>query len=158
MTATLDTSTQRGQHVEQRLNEDVIAWLTTVRPSGQPDSVPVWFIWQDGRIIVYTPPHQTKMRNLAENPKVTLTLDNTNGGITVDEILHAQGGTSGKGGIINLSAANGDITLNQNLNAYGAGAGLARLVPQGDRLTAREVAYTRDDMRNHHGGLVVVDG
>ena len=86
MTATLDTSTQRGQHVEQRLNEDVIAWLTTVRPSGQPDSVPVWFLWQDGKIIVYSRPHQIKMRNLAENPRVTLTLDNTNGGSDVIRI------------------------------------------------------------------------
>jgi PPOX class probable F420-dependent enzyme len=80
MSVTLDTSTQRGQHVERRLNEDVIAWLTTVRPSGQPDSVPVWFLWHEGRIVVYSRPDQTKMRNLAENPKVTLTIDNTNGG------------------------------------------------------------------------------
>ncbi|MDQ3548764.1 MAG: pyridoxamine 5'-phosphate oxidase family protein, partial [Chloroflexota bacterium] len=79
MPVTLDTSTQRGQHVEQRLNDDVIAWLTTVRPSGQPDSVPVWFLWQDGKIVVYSRPDQTKMRNLTENPKVTLTIDNTNG-------------------------------------------------------------------------------
>ena len=57
-----------------------IAWLTTVRPSGQPDSVPVWFLWQDGKIITYSRPNQTKLRNLAENPKVTLALDNTNGG------------------------------------------------------------------------------
>lgn len=80
MPATLDTSTQRGQHVEQRLNDDIIAWLTTVRPSGQPDSVPVWFLWQDGRIVIYSRPDQTKLRNLAENPKVTLTIDNTHGG------------------------------------------------------------------------------
>lgn len=86
MAATLDTSTQRGQHVEQRLNDDIIAWLTTVRPSGQPDSVPVWFLWQDGRIVVYSRPDQTKLRNLAESPKVTLTIDNTNGGSDVIRI------------------------------------------------------------------------
>ena len=86
MTATLDRSTQRGQHVERRLTEDVIAWLTTVRPSGQPDSVPVWFLWQDDKVIVYSRPEQTKMRNLAENPKVTLTIDNTNGGSDVIRI------------------------------------------------------------------------
>jgi PPOX class probable F420-dependent enzyme len=80
MTATLDRTTQRGQHVEQRLREDIIAWLTTVRPSGQPDSVPVWFLWQDDTFVVYSRPNQTKLRNLAENPKVTLTIDNTNGG------------------------------------------------------------------------------
>ena len=86
MSVSLDTSTQRGQHVETRLNDDVIAWLTTVRPSGQPDSVPVWFIWQDGRVVVYSRPDQTKLRNLAENPKVTLTIDNTNNGSDVIRI------------------------------------------------------------------------
>jgi PPOX class probable F420-dependent enzyme len=80
MAATLDTSTERGKHVERRLNDDIIAWLTTVRPSGQPDSVPVWFLWQDGKLIIYSRPDQTKLRNLAENPKVTVVLDNTNGG------------------------------------------------------------------------------
>ncbi|HYI15815.1 MAG TPA: TIGR03667 family PPOX class F420-dependent oxidoreductase [Thermomicrobiales bacterium] len=86
MTTTLDRSTQRGQHVERRLNEDVIAWLTTVRPTGQPDSVPVWFLWQNDKVVVYSRPDQTKLRNLAENPKVTLTLDNTNGGSDVIRI------------------------------------------------------------------------
>lgn len=86
MAATLDTSTQRGQHVERRLNENVIAWLTTVRPSGQPDSVPVWFLWQDGKIVIYSRPNQTKLRNLAENPKVTLAIDNTNNGSDVIRI------------------------------------------------------------------------
>lgn len=83
MPATLDTSTQRGQHVERRLNDDVIAWLTTVRSSGQPDSVPVWFLWKDGAIVVYSRPNQTKLRNLTENPRVTLTIDNTNNGADV---------------------------------------------------------------------------
>jgi PPOX class probable F420-dependent enzyme len=86
MSATLDTSTQRGQHVEQRLNDDVIAWLTTVRPSGQPDSVPVWFLWQDGKIVVFSRPDQTKIRNLGENPRVTVALDNTSNGSDVIRI------------------------------------------------------------------------
>jgi PPOX class probable F420-dependent enzyme len=77
---TLDTSTDRGKHVERRLKEDTIAWLTTVRPSGQPDSVPVWFLWDGETLLVYSRPDQTKMQNLAANPKVTLTIDNTYGG------------------------------------------------------------------------------
>ncbi|HUG14765.1 MAG TPA: TIGR03667 family PPOX class F420-dependent oxidoreductase [Thermomicrobiales bacterium] len=78
--ATLDTSTDRGRHVERRLREDIIGWLTTVRPSGQPDSVPVWFLWDGEAILVYSRPEQTKMQNIAHNPRVTFTVDDTKGG------------------------------------------------------------------------------
>lgn len=78
--ATLDTSTDRGRHVERRLREDIIGWLTTVRPSGQPDSVPVWFLWDGETILVYSRPEQTKMHNIAQNPRVTFTVDDTKGG------------------------------------------------------------------------------
>jgi PPOX class probable F420-dependent enzyme len=78
--ATLDTSTDRGRHVERRLKEDVIGWLTTVRPTGQPDCVPVWFLWDGETILVYSRPNQTKMSNLEQNPRVTLTIDDTKGG------------------------------------------------------------------------------
>ncbi len=35
---------------EARLREEVIVWLTTVRSDGQPQSVPVWFLW-DGEYV-----------------------------------------------------------------------------------------------------------
>lgn len=84
--AILDTSTDRGKHVERRLHEDGIGWLTTVRPSGQPDSVPVWFLWNGETILIYSQPQQTKMHNLAHNPKVTFTIDGTNDGSDVIRI------------------------------------------------------------------------
>jgi hypothetical protein len=30
-----------------RLKSEPMIWLTTVTPSGQPQSTPVWFLWQD---------------------------------------------------------------------------------------------------------------
>lgn len=68
----------RRAHVEARLREDPIAWFTTVRPSGQPDSVPVWFLVQDDEtVLVYSQPGKTKLRNLGANPRTALTLDGT---------------------------------------------------------------------------------
>lgn len=78
--ARLDTSTDRGRHVESRLRDDIVAWLTTVRPSGQPDNVPVWFLWHGDSIVVYSRPNKTKLHNLEKNPRVSLTIDDTKGG------------------------------------------------------------------------------
>ncbi len=76
----LDTSTERGRHVATRLREDIVGWLTTVRPSGQPDSVPVWFLWDGETIVIYSRPNQVKLRNIASNPHVSFTVDDTKGG------------------------------------------------------------------------------
>lgn len=42
-------------------------------------------------------------------------------------------------------------------SAYENGGGLAKLARAGDNVTADEVYFTRD-MRNHHGGIVLVNG
>ncbi len=42
-------------------------------------------------------------------------------------------------------------------SAYGTGGGLLELRAQGGEVAAEELYFTRD-MRNHHGGVVVVDG
>lgn len=86
MAATLDTSSARGRHAAHRLSTDLIAWLTTVRSSGQPDSVPVWFLWRDDGILIYSQPSRRKLRNLAGNPHVSLVLDGTDTGHDVVRI------------------------------------------------------------------------
>ena len=78
--AWIDTSTDRGKHAEQRLREDLIAWLTTVRPNGQPDTVPVWFFWEGESVLIYSQPDKTKLHNLEQNPRVSLVVDDTKGG------------------------------------------------------------------------------
>lgn len=55
-----------------------MAWLTTVRPNGQPDTVPVWFLVRDDEsILIFTQPNQMKLRNIDHNPRVSLGLDVT---------------------------------------------------------------------------------
>jgi PPOX class probable F420-dependent enzyme len=78
MNLTSHLAAERRQHVERRLHSNLIAWLTTVRPDGQPNSVPVWFLVRDDEtILVYTQPTKIKLRNIRENPKVALGLDVT---------------------------------------------------------------------------------
>jgi PPOX class probable F420-dependent enzyme len=66
------------ERVEARLRQNLMVWLTTVRPDGQPVSVPVWFLMrEDGTILLYSQPGKQKLRNIADNPKVSLGLDVT---------------------------------------------------------------------------------
>jgi PPOX class probable F420-dependent enzyme len=74
-------------HVENRLRSNLMAWLTTVRPNGQPETVPVWFFVQDDEtVVMYTTSGAEKLRNIAANPKVTLVLDVTDVGRDVIRI------------------------------------------------------------------------
>jgi PPOX class probable F420-dependent enzyme len=63
-----------------RFAREPIVWLTTVRPDGQPQSVPVWFVWEDGSFLLYSQPGKPKLRNIEDNPRVSLHLRGTDTG------------------------------------------------------------------------------
>jgi len=78
MKLTSHLSDDRRAHVEGRLRANLMAWLTTVRPDGRPDSVPVWFLLRDDEtILIYSQPGKVKLRNVSGNPRVALGLDVT---------------------------------------------------------------------------------
>ncbi len=84
MKVTSDLPEADRERAETRLRSNLIAWLTTVRPDGQPVTVPVWFLLSDDEtILVYTRPEKQKLRNLAANPKVSFVLDVTDIGRNV---------------------------------------------------------------------------
>jgi hypothetical protein len=48
--------------VEGRLHSNLIAWLTTVRPDGQPVTAQVCFLLRDGEtILLYSRPDKAKL-------------------------------------------------------------------------------------------------
>jgi len=66
------------ERAEDRLRHNLMAWLTTVRPDGQPVTVPVWFLLRDDEtILLYSGPQKEKLRNIAANPRVSFALDVT---------------------------------------------------------------------------------
>jgi PPOX class probable F420-dependent enzyme len=76
MTLTSRLSADDRERVDARLRHNLIGWLTTVRPNGQPVTVPVWFLLQeDESILVYSQPASAKLRNIVANPMVSLVLD-----------------------------------------------------------------------------------
>jgi PPOX class probable F420-dependent enzyme len=78
-----------SDHVAKRLRDNVIIWFSTVRPDGRPHLVPVWFLWQNGTILIFSKSDQ-KIRNLRANPRVMMALDDTQGG---DDVVLIEGMT-----------------------------------------------------------------
>ncbi len=48
-----DPDDELGAHALKRLSDDKIGWLTTVTPAGQPQTMPIWFLWVAGELLVY---------------------------------------------------------------------------------------------------------
>jgi PPOX class probable F420-dependent enzyme len=70
----LDT-TDAGGRADRRLRVERIAWLTTVRSDGQPQSVPVWFLWDGESFLIYSQPERQKLKNIGKGPCVGLHLN-----------------------------------------------------------------------------------
>ena len=68
----IDLTTEFGKRVEQRLQHDRVIWLTTVDAHGTPQPNPVWFLWEDESILIYTQPASYKIRNLTRSTQVAL--------------------------------------------------------------------------------------
>jgi PPOX class probable F420-dependent enzyme len=84
----LDPNNREHAAAAERLRTDIIAWLTTVTADGQPQSTPVWFLWENGTFLIYSRPRMPKLDNIAANPKVAIHLRGTEAG---DEIATFDG-------------------------------------------------------------------
>jgi len=58
------------------LQSNIPARLAYVWTDGTPRVIPIWFHWNGRELILTTPPKAPKLKALAKNPKVALTLDN----------------------------------------------------------------------------------
>lgn len=71
----------------QRLAEEGLAWLTTTRADGQPQSSPIWFYWDGSSLWLRSQATAGKVRNVEANPRVAFHLaDDGHGGniVTVE--------------------------------------------------------------------------
>lgn len=58
----------------QRLVGEGVAWLTTAGADGQPQSSPVWFIWDGASLWLRSQAQAGKVRNINANPRVAFHL------------------------------------------------------------------------------------
>jgi PPOX class probable F420-dependent enzyme len=60
------------------LTEPVLGHLATINPEGAPEVNPVWFLWQDGQILISVQGRTRKYRNMRENSHVALSIVDPN--------------------------------------------------------------------------------
>jgi PPOX class probable F420-dependent enzyme len=68
----IETNTEFGKRVENRLRNDELLWLTTVARDGTPHPSLIWFYWDGETVLIYSQPNAPKLRNIAANPQVSL--------------------------------------------------------------------------------------
>jgi PPOX class probable F420-dependent enzyme len=71
----------------ERLDQERIGWLTTVTPSGRPQSSPVWFVALDDAIYIQSQREAAKLGNIRANGNVSFHLDGDGDGgdiVTID--------------------------------------------------------------------------
>ncbi|TDU84379.1 PPOX class probable F420-dependent enzyme [Kribbella voronezhensis] len=73
----IDTSTSFGARIARQLDDELVIWLTTVAPSGTPAPTPVWFLWNDGQLLIASQPNTAKLRNIGAGARVSANFNAT---------------------------------------------------------------------------------
>ncbi|HEU4325049.1 MAG TPA: TIGR03667 family PPOX class F420-dependent oxidoreductase [Roseiflexaceae bacterium] len=84
---TIDSSTPFGQRVQRKLAEAEIIWLVTVSDDGTPQPSPVWFLWENDTLLIYSKPDAPKLRNIAARPRIALHFDTDPHGDEVEVLI-----------------------------------------------------------------------
>jgi PPOX class probable F420-dependent enzyme len=120
----IDLTTEFGQRVKQRLEEELIIWLTTVGGDGTPQPRPVWFLWDGETILVYSRPNTAKLRHIASNSHVALHFDGDGVGgdivvLTGEAIITAGASPADENEIYLEKYARGLVRINQTAAQFG---------------------------------------
>jgi PPOX class probable F420-dependent enzyme len=67
-----DEGTEFGARVARHLREEIVAWMTTITPAGEPLPMPVWFVWDGGELVRMHSRRSARLRNIQANPHVSL--------------------------------------------------------------------------------------
>jgi PPOX class probable F420-dependent enzyme len=68
----LDLTSKFGRVVKKHLKNEYFIWLTTVDSSNTPQPRPVWFIWGDDSILIFSQAKAYKVSHIKAHPKVSL--------------------------------------------------------------------------------------
>jgi len=84
----LDAATDDGARALRRLETDLIGWLTTVNPDGQPQASPIWFLWDGEELLIYSMTRAPRNGNIEDRPPVAFNLES---GVDGEDVVTAEG-------------------------------------------------------------------
>jgi len=73
------TAQEAKRTLEQFLAEKRDATMATIRANGTPQLTPVWFYWNGERFYISTTRERTKYKNLKQDPRMSLCIDDATG-------------------------------------------------------------------------------
>lgn len=68
----IDFKSELGRQAKQLLASEYILWLTTIGSDLTPQPRPVWFIWDNDAVLIYSKPTAAKLKHIARHPNVAL--------------------------------------------------------------------------------------
>ena len=95
---TIDWNSDLGQRIRKEMRDELVVWMTTTSADGTPQPNPVWFVADDGDVIVYSHYSAARNTNIERNPRVALNFNSDfhadrmsviTGTATVDDTLPA---------------------------------------------------------------------
>ena len=66
----VDEGTEFGARLARHLREEIVVWMTTVTPAGEPVPMPVWFFWDGDESVRMYSRRSPRVRNVEANPHV----------------------------------------------------------------------------------------
>jgi hypothetical protein len=70
-----DLSLLQHPAAQELLHSKIPARLAYISTDGTPRVIPIWFHWNGRELVMATPPKAPKLKALAKNPRVSLTID-----------------------------------------------------------------------------------
>lgn len=70
-------------HAVGRLAREPVVWLQTVAATGHPHAVPVWFVWHDPVVTLFSRPDTAKVGHLRRSGVAGIALDTASSGTDV---------------------------------------------------------------------------
>ncbi len=68
----LDFNSKFGHFVKKHLKSEYFIWLTTVDSTGMPQPRPVWFIWENDTVLIFSQAKAHKVKHIRKNSNVAL--------------------------------------------------------------------------------------
>ena len=68
----INFKTKFGRKALKHIKEEQVIWLTTVGTDGAPHPRPVWFVWDQGDVLIYSQPDAFKVKHIKKHKKVAL--------------------------------------------------------------------------------------